>query len=183
MPHHKVNAGFCIILHQFSLNFPGKHKVFVLQMLQRHHVSFILFSCLIAHSFGRRMLYPGSVGLLQKAMRPMLQQGQARLIEEVRNAATHSVSVTLSELFLLSLLSVYFSFSFSQFDGQRNKLVACDGNEIDTMFVDQRRDGTQNGQTLVNSCIYLLFLCLEPTEVKSYHITFFFVSENVWFLQ
>lgn len=30
------------------------------------------------------MLYPGSVGLLQKAMRPMLQQGQARLIEEVK---------------------------------------------------------------------------------------------------
>uniref|UniRef100_A0A671YTD9 Abhydrolase domain containing 16A, phospholipase n=1 Tax=Sparus aurata TaxID=8175 RepID=A0A671YTD9_SPAAU len=75
---------------------------------------------LITHSFGRRMLYPGSVGLLQKAMRPMLQQGQARLIEE--------------------------------FDGQRNKLVACDGNEIDTMFVDRRRDGGQNGQTLVICC-------------------------------
>lgn len=46
----------------------------------------ILFfsSFLIVHSFGRRMLYPGSVGLLQKAMRPMLQQGQARLIEEVQ---------------------------------------------------------------------------------------------------
>uniref|UniRef100_A0A8D0AQ27 Abhydrolase domain containing 16A, phospholipase n=1 Tax=Sander lucioperca TaxID=283035 RepID=A0A8D0AQ27_SANLU len=77
-------------------------------------------SFLIAHSFGRRMLYPGSVGLLQKAMRPMLLQGQARLIEE--------------------------------FDGQRNKLVACDGNDIDTMFVDRRRDGGQNGQTLVICC-------------------------------
>lgn len=43
----------------------------------------VLCSYLIAHSFGRRMLYPGSVGLLQKAMRPMLQQGQARLVEEV----------------------------------------------------------------------------------------------------
>uniref|UniRef100_A0A7N6BZL6 Monoacylglycerol lipase ABHD16A n=1 Tax=Anabas testudineus TaxID=64144 RepID=A0A7N6BZL6_ANATE len=79
-----------------------------------------LTSFLIAHSFGRRMLYPGSVGLLQKAMRPMLQQGQARLIEE--------------------------------FDGQRNKLVACDGNEIDTMFVDRRRDGGQSGKTLVICC-------------------------------
>uniref|UniRef100_A0A3Q0S7J5 Abhydrolase domain containing 16A, phospholipase n=1 Tax=Amphilophus citrinellus TaxID=61819 RepID=A0A3Q0S7J5_AMPCI len=79
------------------------------------HVIFV-----IAHTFGRRMLYPGSVGLLQKAMRPMLQQGQAKLIEE--------------------------------FDGQRNKLVACDGNEIDTMFVDRRRDGGQNGQTLVICC-------------------------------
>uniref|UniRef100_A0A669E523 Abhydrolase domain containing 16A, phospholipase n=1 Tax=Oreochromis niloticus TaxID=8128 RepID=A0A669E523_ORENI len=85
-------------------------------------VSLSVFVCsfVIAHTFGRRMLYPGSVGLLQKAMRPMLQQGQAKLIEE--------------------------------FDGQRNKLVACDGNEIDTMFVDRRRDGGQNGQTLVICC-------------------------------
>uniref|UniRef100_A0A8C7V408 Abhydrolase domain containing 16A, phospholipase n=1 Tax=Oncorhynchus mykiss TaxID=8022 RepID=A0A8C7V408_ONCMY len=75
---------------------------------------------LIAHSFGRRMLYPGSVFLLQRAMRPMLQQGQARLIEEC--------------------------------EGQRNKLVACDGNEIDTMFVDRRRDEGQHGQTLVICC-------------------------------
>ncbi|MEQ2218133.1 hypothetical protein XENOCAPTIV_029957, partial [Xenoophorus captivus] len=75
---------------------------------------------LIAHTFGRRMLYPGSVGLLQKAMRPMLQQGQAKLIEE--------------------------------HDGQRNKLVACDGNEIDTMFVDRRKDGGPKGQTLVICC-------------------------------
>lgn len=27
--------------------------------------------------------------------------------------------------------------------------MACDGNEIDTMFVDRRRDGGPNGQTLV----------------------------------
>uniref|UniRef100_A0A8C9TD10 Abhydrolase domain containing 16A, phospholipase n=1 Tax=Scleropages formosus TaxID=113540 RepID=A0A8C9TD10_SCLFO len=77
-------------------------------------------SYLIAHSFGRRMLYPGSVGLLQKAMRPMLQQGQARLIEE--------------------------------FNGQRNKLLACDGNEIDTMFVDRRGDASERGKTLVICC-------------------------------
>ncbi len=49
-------------------------------------------SYLIVHSFGRRMLYPGSVALLQKAMRPMLQQGQARLVEEVTHiqVQTHS---------------------------------------------------------------------------------------------
>uniref|UniRef100_H2MCZ6 Abhydrolase domain containing 16A, phospholipase n=1 Tax=Oryzias latipes TaxID=8090 RepID=H2MCZ6_ORYLA len=75
---------------------------------------------LVAHTFGRRMLYPGSVGLLQKAMKPMLMQGQAKLIEE--------------------------------YDGQRNKLVACDGNEIDTMFVDRRTDGGHNGKTLVICC-------------------------------
>ncbi|KPP77652.1 abhydrolase domain-containing protein 16A-like, partial [Scleropages formosus] len=79
-----------------------------------------IVSYLIAHSFGRRMLYPGSVGLLQKAMRPMLQQGQARLIEE--------------------------------FNGQRNKLLACDGNEIDTMFVDRRGDASERGKTLVICC-------------------------------
>lgn len=38
--------------------------------------------------------------------------------------------------------------------------MACDGNEIDTMFVDRRRDGGPNGQTLVNVCNDLLFLCL-----------------------
>ncbi|XP_041963971.1 phosphatidylserine lipase ABHD16A isoform X1 [Alosa sapidissima] len=79
-----------------------------------------IISFLIAHSFGRRMLYPGSVGLLQKAMRPMLQQGQARLVEEL--------------------------------NGQRSKLIACDGNEIDTMFVDRRSEGGANGKTLVICC-------------------------------
>ncbi|XP_060777539.1 phosphatidylserine lipase ABHD16A [Neoarius graeffei] len=79
-----------------------------------------IVSYLVAHSFGRRMLYPGSVSLLQKAMRSMLQQGKAKLIEE--------------------------------YDGQRNKLVACDGNEIDTMFVDRRGNGGPNGKTLVICC-------------------------------
>lgn len=55
------------------------------------YLLFFLSSYLIAHSFGRRMLYPGSVGLLQKAMRPMLQQGQARLIEEVEETYDHSL--------------------------------------------------------------------------------------------
>lgn len=47
---------------------------------------------------------------------------------------------------------------FLQFEGQRNKLSACDGNEIDTMFVDRRRVGGQNGQTLVNGCAPLLLI-------------------------
>lgn len=124
---------------------------------------FFLSSFLIAHSFGRRMLYPGSVGLLQKAMRPMLQQGQARLIEEVKKKKKESKKLTVT-LCLYSILSTdHHSLSFSapflsQFDGQRNKLVACDGNEIDTMFVDRRRDGGQKSQTLVNVCNDLLFL-------------------------
>ncbi|XP_060045449.1 phosphatidylserine lipase ABHD16A isoform X2 [Erinaceus europaeus] len=40
-------------------------------------------SFLVAHTLGRRMLYPGSVYLLQKALMPVLLQGQARLVEEV----------------------------------------------------------------------------------------------------
>ncbi len=31
--------------------------------------------------------------------------------------------------------------------------MACDGNEIDTMFVDRRKDGGQAGKTLVRMVI------------------------------
>ncbi|XP_053329517.1 phosphatidylserine lipase ABHD16A [Spea bombifrons] len=77
-------------------------------------------SYVVAHSFGRRMLYPGSVYLLQKALMPMLLQGQARLVEE--------------------------------YNGKRAKLLACDGNEIDTIFVDRRGTGEPNGMKLVICC-------------------------------
>ena len=40
-----------------------------------------------------------------------------------------------------------------QCEGQRNKLVACDGNEIDTMFVDRRREEGLHGQTLVGPAL------------------------------
>ncbi|XP_018416136.1 PREDICTED: protein ABHD16A isoform X2 [Nanorana parkeri] len=79
-----------------------------------------IISYIVAHSFGRRMLYPGSVYLLQKALMPMLLQGQARLVEE-----NH---------------------------GKRAKLLACDGNEIDTIFVDHRSSGGSNGSKLVICC-------------------------------
>uniref|UniRef100_A0A8U8AYX9 Phosphatidylserine Lipase ABHD16 N-terminal domain-containing protein n=1 Tax=Geospiza parvula TaxID=87175 RepID=A0A8U8AYX9_GEOPR len=38
---------------------------------------------LLAHTLGRRMLFPGSVRLLQRALLPALLQGQARLIEQL----------------------------------------------------------------------------------------------------
>ncbi|XP_014118506.1 PREDICTED: abhydrolase domain-containing protein 16A-like [Pseudopodoces humilis] len=38
---------------------------------------------LLARTLGRRMLFPGSVRLLQRALLPALLQGQARLIEQV----------------------------------------------------------------------------------------------------
>ncbi|KAM8847101.1 phosphatidylserine lipase ABHD16A [Synchiropus picturatus] len=111
----QTRAGVSLLKPEPRLRGAADGILHSVRTLPCHVVSF-----LITHSFGRRMLYPGSVGLLQKAMRNMLQQGQARLVEE--------------------------------FDGQRNKLVACDGNEIDTMFVDRRRDGGQKGQTLVICC-------------------------------
>nr|XP_038954732.1 phosphatidylserine lipase ABHD16A isoform X3 [Rattus norvegicus] len=75
-------------------------------------------SYLVAHTLGRRMLYPGSVYLLQKALMPVLLQGQARLVEEC--------------------------------NGRRAKLLACDGNEIDTMFVDRRGTAEPQGQKLLH---------------------------------
>uniref|UniRef100_A0A2K5YLG1 Phosphatidylserine lipase ABHD16A n=1 Tax=Mandrillus leucophaeus TaxID=9568 RepID=A0A2K5YLG1_MANLE len=77
-------------------------------------------SYLVAHTLGRRMLYPGSVYLLQKALMPVLLQGQARLVEEC--------------------------------NGRRAKLLACDGNEIDTMFMDRRGTAQPQGQKLVICC-------------------------------
>ncbi|XP_059347070.1 LOW QUALITY PROTEIN: phosphatidylserine lipase ABHD16A-like [Ammospiza nelsoni] len=75
---------------------------------------------LLAHTLGRRMLFPGSVRLLQRALLPALLQGQARLIEQV--------------------------------GGQRVKLLACDGNEIDAMVIDRRGRGDPRGDTLVICC-------------------------------
>ncbi|KAF7236218.1 Phosphatidylserine lipase ABHD16A [Varanus komodoensis] len=73
-------------------------------------------SYIVAHTFGRRMLYPGSMYLLQKALMPVLLQGQARLVEEC--------------------------------NGKRAKLATCDGNEIDTMFMDRRETSEPQGQKL-----------------------------------
>ncbi|XP_053908107.1 phosphatidylserine lipase ABHD16A isoform X2 [Cuculus canorus] len=75
---------------------------------------------ILARTLGRRLLFPGSVRLLQRALLPTLLQGQARLVEE--------------------------------FDGQRAKLLACDGNEIDTMFIDRRGGSDPRGSTLVICC-------------------------------
>lgn len=78
----------------------------------------------------------------------MLLQGQAKLVEEVET--------TDALLEFASLGTMEFAdgdpSTFSQYDGQRNKLLACDGNQIDTMFVDRRRVGGANGQTLVKAC-------------------------------
>lgn len=116
VPHHQVNSVYATSSKKEKLCLTAEwHCVFVTGVNERKElysaygysvISFtnflgcvvtellmlVFISCsfLIAHSFGRRMLYPGSVGLLQKAMRPMLQQGQARLIEEVKNKHIHT---------------------------------------------------------------------------------------------
>lgn len=81
-----------------------------------------LVSYVLAHSLGRWLVYPGSVFLMTRALLPLLQQGQERLVV--------------------------------RYGGRRAKLVACDGNEIDTMFMDRRQDpGSQGqGQLLVICC-------------------------------
>jgi alpha/beta hydrolase fold len=69
------------------------------------------------HTFGLRMIYPGSIGLIQKYLHQMLVQGRAKLVMQQK--------------------------------GIRNKVQAIDGNEIDTMFIDNRNSRFDNGKTLV----------------------------------
>ncbi|XP_046924915.1 protein ABHD16B [Lynx rufus] len=75
-----------------------------------------LASYTLAHSLGRWLVYPGSMFLMTRALLPLLQQGQERLVERYR--------------------------------GRRAKLVARDGNEIDTMFMDRRQHPGSHGRGL-----------------------------------
>ncbi|XP_036101678.1 protein ABHD16B [Molossus molossus] len=75
-----------------------------------------LASYLLAHSLGRWLVYPGSMFLMTRALLPLLQQGQERLVE--------------------------------RYHGRRAKLVARDGNEIDTMFMDRRQQPGSQGHGL-----------------------------------
>ncbi|XP_015423153.1 PREDICTED: abhydrolase domain-containing protein 16B [Myotis davidii] len=62
------------------------------------------------------LVYPGSMFLMTRALLPLLQQGQERLVE--------------------------------RYHGRRAKLVARDGNEIDTMFMDRRQHPGSQGRGL-----------------------------------
>ncbi|XP_021050661.1 protein ABHD16B [Mus pahari] len=75
-----------------------------------------LASYALAHSLGRWLVYPGSMFLMTRALMPLLQQGQERLVD--------------------------------RYCGRRAKLVACDGNEIDTMFMDRRQHPGSHGRGL-----------------------------------
>lgn len=96
MPHHKVHPFYARISNFF---FPPPSllelDVVVLYFSCSKGIlyAFLCSSFLVTHSVGRRMVYPGSVMLLQKAMWPMLLQGQAKLVEEVET--THTFWVCL----------------------------------------------------------------------------------------
>lgn len=75
-----------------------------------------LASYVLAHSVGRWFVYPSSMFLMTRALLPLLQQGQERLVDRYR--------------------------------GRCAKLVACDGNEIDTMFMDRRQRLGSHGRGL-----------------------------------
>lgn len=97
-----------------------------------------LLGYLAIHTFGVKMIYPGSVRLLQKYLHPMLLQGRSKLIEEE--------------------------------GGKRFKLHTVDGNDIDTIFVDNRGRST-NGSTLVlcsegNAGFYEIGIITTPLELK-----------------
>ncbi|KAM9233403.1 phosphatidylserine lipase ABHD16A isoform 4-T4 [Dugong dugon] len=55
------------------------------------------------------------------------------------------------EVALLPLTACHCIFP-TQYNGRRAKLLACDGNEIDTMFVDRRGTAEPQGQKLVICC-------------------------------
>lgn len=91
------------------------------------------------HTFGLKMIYPGSIGLIQKYLHQMLVQGRAKLVLENK--------------------------------GVRNKIQTLDGNEIDTMFVDNRNTRYDNGKTLVitaegNAGFYEIGIMGTPLDMR-----------------
>jgi hypothetical protein len=91
------------------------------------------------HTFGLKMIYPGSIGLIQKYLQGMLVQGRAKLVLENK--------------------------------GVRNKIQTIDGNEIDTMFIDNRNTKFENGNTLVitaegNAGFYEIGIMSTPIELR-----------------
>ncbi|KAL2742040.1 LOW QUALITY PROTEIN: phosphatidylserine lipase ABHD16A [Vespula maculifrons] len=78
----------------------------------------VALSCIIAYTFAIKLIYPGSISVINWALHSVLLKGRIDLIKQ---------------------------------GGERFKLVTCDGNVIDTMFIDQRKK-TTNGDILVITC-------------------------------
>ncbi|XP_049546044.1 phosphatidylserine lipase ABHD16A isoform X1 [Anopheles darlingi] len=90
------------------------------------------------HTFGIRMIYPGSVRLLQSYVEPMLIEGRTKLV--------------------------------TQLNAKRNKVKTTDGNEIDTIIVDNRHRSA-NGKTLVicsegNASFYEIGIMSTPLDLQ-----------------
>jgi len=77
-----------------------------------------VFCWIFTHTFGLKLVYPGSIKMLQALMERALMDGRMKLLEE------HG--------------------------GERFKLVTRDNNQIDAMFVEQKKK--VNGKTLVICC-------------------------------
>jgi hypothetical protein len=84
-------------------------------------IPFSVLNYISARVVARRLVYPGSISLIQMAMNQPLSEGREQLLKK--------------------------------FNGRRAKLVAVDGNHIDTMFVDRRSSSSSHkGHKLVISC-------------------------------
>lgn len=97
-----------------------------------------ILAYLAIHTFGIKMIYPGSVQLIQSYLHPMLLQGRSKLVEEDK--------------------------------ARRYKVKTCDGNEIDTIFVDNKGKHP-NGATLVlcsegNAGFYEIGIMSTPIALK-----------------
>lgn len=91
------------------------------------------------HTFGLKMIYPGSIKLIQKYLHPMLVQGRAKMVLE--NGAV------------------------------RNKVETVEGNQIDTIFIDNRHVKSENGKQLVitaegNAGFYEIGIMSTPIELS-----------------
>ncbi|KAI4479903.1 hypothetical protein M0804_010642 [Polistes exclamans] len=89
-----------------------------LEEVKSNSVIRIILSFIIAYSFALKLIYPGSVSVINWVLHPMLLKGRVDLIKQ---------------------------------GGERYKLVTCDRNQIDTIFIDQRKK-TTNGDILVITC-------------------------------
>ncbi|XP_013179401.1 PREDICTED: abhydrolase domain-containing protein 16A [Papilio xuthus] len=95
-----------------------------------------LLAFVVVHTFGMRLIYPGTIALVVSSLWRFLLIGRSQLVET--------------------------------FGGLRAKLQTCDGNFLDTMFVD-KREKTDRGNTLVvcsegNSGFYEIGVMFSPIK-------------------
>jgi hypothetical protein len=78
---------------------------------------------LAIHSFGLKMIYPGSIGLIQKYLHQMLVQGRAKLVLEQRGTRNKIETIdgnTIDTMFIDN--------RHSRFDNGKNLVICSEGN-------------------------------------------------------